>query len=137
MHRQNLEDLVKAGKISRSTYQYLQRMLSEKPESFGAEAEPRRATDRPAHKEADPEKAFHFHASVGAPLGQRAIDLEDFRHKLLTVPLESLRFHQERGDFSRWIRYVFQDDALADAVEGVEGSQPDLRKALLKTLVPH
>lgn len=136
MGRQNLESLVEAGRISRSTYQYLQRVLSENPGGLGAEAGPRRAADRPAHREADPEKAFYFYMDLGAPLGERALDLEDFRRKLLTVPLESLRFHQRRGDFARWIRDVFQEDALADALERVDGSHPDLRRALLEAAAP-
>ncbi len=136
MGRQNLESLVEAGRISRSTYQYLQRVLSENPGGLGAEAGPRRAADRPAHEGVDPEKAFYFYMDLGAPLGERALDLEDFRRKLLTVPLASLRFHQGRGDFARWIRDVFQEDALADALERVDGSNPDLRRALLEAAAP-
>jgi hypothetical protein len=48
------------------------------------------------------EKAFHFYAGIGKPLGLYARGLQDFGDKILKVGLDSIEFHVSRGDFETW-----------------------------------
>ncbi|GAB4446674.1 MAG: HAD-IIB family hydrolase [Chloroflexi bacterium OHK40] len=59
------------------------------------------------------ERRFFFHNAQGSYLGQSAANLWEFRVALGTLPLGSLRYHLERGDFERWVRQVLHDDELA------------------------
>ena len=47
-------------------------------------------------------QSFHFYASIGKPLSLNAHSLNDFRDKFLQVSLESIKFHESRGDFAAW-----------------------------------
>jgi hypothetical protein len=47
-------------------------------------------------------QSFHFYASIGKPLSLNAHSLQDFRDKILQVNLESIKFHESRGDFAAW-----------------------------------
>jgi len=49
-----------------------------------------------------PDKSFHFYASIGKPLSLHAHGLKDFRDKILKVDVESIEFHMNRGDFEAW-----------------------------------
>jgi len=46
--------------------------------------------------------SFHFYESIGKPLGLRAHSLQDFSDKILKVNLDSIEFHESRGDFEAW-----------------------------------
>jgi hypothetical protein len=48
------------------------------------------------------DRSFHFYASIGKPLSLKAHSLQDFRDKILQVNLESIKFHESRGDFEAW-----------------------------------
>jgi len=48
------------------------------------------------------DQSFHFYASVGKPVGLQAYSLQDFRDKILKVNLDSIEFHESRGDFESW-----------------------------------
>jgi hypothetical protein len=48
------------------------------------------------------DKAFHFYADLGKPLGLQARSLQDFCDKLSTVTSDSITFHLNRGDFQSW-----------------------------------
>lgn len=79
-------------------------------------------------------EGFYFYAGIGRFLGEAASDLEEFKEKITRISTESLDFHQERGDFARWIRDVIRDQELAEAIKGLDKSGEDLRKELLSSL---
>ena len=62
-----------------------------------------------------PDKAFHFHSEFRFT-GYSAHSLKEFSRLLELVPDEVFRFHQERGDFSRWITEVLGDTTLARSI---------------------
>ncbi len=82
----------------------------------------------------EPEKGFHFYEDIGKPLGQVALSLEDFVEKVGRVPLASIEFHQKRGDFAKWIRAVFMDHTVADAIEGIKEHGEELRRKIIETI---
>jgi hypothetical protein len=48
------------------------------------------------------DQSFQFYASIGKPLSLQARSLQDFREKILQVTLDSIKFHESRGDFEAW-----------------------------------
>ena len=54
--------------------------------------------------------------------------------KIRKVPVASLEFHHKRGDFARWIRDVFKDTQLAEAIQKIDKTGEDLRRELLSSL---
>ena len=48
------------------------------------------------------DKAFHFYDSIGKPLNVHAHSLRDFCEKILTIGLQSVKFHLSHGDFESW-----------------------------------
>lgn len=48
------------------------------------------------------DQSFHFYAGIGKPLGLQANSLQDFCDKILQVNLDSIKFHESRGDFEAW-----------------------------------
>jgi len=85
-------------------------------------------------KMVEPERGFHFYEDVGKSLGQVALSLEDFVEKVERVPIASIEFHQQRGDFANWIRDVIMDHPLADAIEGLKEHGEELRKKIIETI---
>jgi len=81
-----------------------------------------------------PKEGFYFYASVGKPLNEVALSLQDFTEKVKTIPLDSVEFHQTRGDFSKWIRNILGDAQLADAIEKVGGKGEELRNRVIDAL---
>jgi len=80
-------------------------------------------------------EAFSFYTGVGEEKfsGISVQSLKGFRSALESVPMKSLEFHSQRGDFELWFRYGLGIGDLADAVREItnlRGSQ--LRQALLK-----
>ena len=59
-----------------------------------------------------PDKAFHFH-SGSRFTGYSAHSMKEFSLLLEFIADEVFRFHQDRGDFSRWITEVLRDITLA------------------------
>lgn len=86
----------------------------------------------PVENEVAVEKGFHFYEDLDKPIPQVAVSLKDFVEKVKEVPAASIDFHQERGDFARWIRDVFGAVPLAAAVETVKGTGEDLRRRLME-----
>jgi len=64
-----------------------------------------------------PEQAFHF-ASPAGYIGFAAYNLDQFHELLHVVPEDSIRYHQERGDFANWIDEILTDSQLAEALRG-------------------
>jgi len=58
------------------------------------------------------DKRFHFHDGQGRYLGESAANLWELRAALATLPLDSLRYHVERGDLERWVTLVLRDHEL-------------------------
>ncbi|MFQ3661352.1 MAG: HAD hydrolase family protein [Chloroflexaceae bacterium] len=58
------------------------------------------------------DKRFHFHDGQGRYLGESAANLWELRGALSTLPLDSLRYHVERGDLERWVSLVLRDPEL-------------------------
>jgi alpha-amylase len=67
-----------------------------------------------------PDRAFHFHSGFRFT-GYSAHSLKEFFRLLEFVPEDVFRFHQERGDFSRWITEVLGDTTLARDVAQCTG----------------
>jgi hypothetical protein len=66
------------------------------------------------------EQRFRFLAPGGWDVIATAGTLHELAAALPAVPAPTLAHHAGRGDFSRWIRDVFQDDRLADRVAKLE-----------------
>jgi alpha-amylase len=64
-----------------------------------------------------PEKAFHFHSSYGYT-GYSAFSLDEFAEQLEVVPADSISYHMQRDDFSRWLAEIIGDTQLAQQVKG-------------------
>ena len=85
-------------------------------------------------KVVEPDKGFHFYEDVNKSLDQVALSLEDFVEKVERVPIASIEFHQQRGDFAKWIRDVLMDHPLADAIEGLKEHGEELRRKIVETI---
>ncbi|MCW4052965.1 MAG: hypothetical protein NWE78_07145 [Candidatus Bathyarchaeota archaeon] len=79
-------------------------------------------------------EGFYFYTDIGRFLGEVALDLEDFKEKISKIPVESLDFHQERGDFTRWIQDVIKDQELAEVIQALDKSGENLRRELISSL---
>jgi hypothetical protein len=62
-----------------------------------------------------PEQAFHFACPSGF-IGHTAYNLDQFEELLYFVPQDSLNYHRERGDFTRWITDMLGDPQLAESI---------------------
>ncbi len=89
---------------------------------------------KPSEEEVDSEKAFHFYAGIGKPLGEVAFNLEDLKKKVREVPIVSLEFHQGRGDFARWIGEILENMELVEVIQKIDKTGEDLRREFLKSL---
>jgi len=81
-----------------------------------------------------PEWGFYFYEAYNKPLFEAAFNLEELKEKLAKVPVASLEFHQNRGDFARWIRDVFKETQLADRIAKMRSTGEALRLELLNAL---
>lgn len=83
------------------------------------------------------EKRFYFHTDKGY-LGKTAANLFEFKELIATLPIESLTYHQARGDFATWIRKTMDDELLAAHLDkfahrtDLEGEA--LREAMLQRI---
>ncbi len=79
-------------------------------------------------------KRFYFDNSQGLTLGSAA-NLWEFCDQLSQLPVSSLRYHLDRGDFARWFVAVLHDEELAHRVTKVarrELLDEELRETLLE-----
>lgn len=81
-----------------------------------------------------PEWGFYFYEAFNKPVFEAAFNLEELRVKLAKVPIVSIEFHQDRGDFARWIREVFKETQLADRIEKISSNGEVLKLELLNAL---
>lgn len=78
--------------------------------------------------------AFHFYTGVGQPTGFSAESLKEFYEIVRRVSAESLEFHLYRGDFEKWIKAAFKDEALADELARLKSANvkgEELRQAII------
>jgi alpha-amylase len=66
-----------------------------------------------------PSLAFHFRMPDGGN-GHTAYDLDSFAAYVSEVPVESVQYHQARGDFARWLREVVGAGEAAARIEGLD-----------------
>ena len=73
---------------------------------------------------------------MGQYTGELATCLDEFLEKLNKIPLTSLEFHFERGDFEKWIRGTLGDEYLADRIGKIDRTiqGEEIRKTFLKTV---
>ncbi|UCE28493.1 MAG: hypothetical protein JSV85_04200 [Candidatus Bathyarchaeota archaeon] len=83
-------------------------------------------------KEVGVENGFFFYEDLDKPLHQVAVSVKDFLKKIRDVPVTSLEFHQNRGDFAKWIRNVFGAVSLADTIEPVKETGEALRERIIE-----
>jgi hypothetical protein len=88
----------------------------------------------PLRKEGPSEWGFYFYEDIGKPLYESAFNPQDFKEKIKKIPVASLEFHQKRGDFARWLRNVFKEAQLADAIGQIDTTGEDLRRELINAL---
>ena len=79
---------------------------------------------------------FKFSYDFVRSSGLTVNSLSEFVSILKTINLSSIRFHEEKGDFERWIRQVIGDHKLADKIATVKRSKRNLKgEALRKTVI--
>jgi translation initiation factor 2 beta subunit (eIF-2beta)/eIF-5 len=83
-------------------------------------------------------EGFRFSTGIGDYTGQVALSLEDFAEMLRQVDLKSIAFHMERRDFEKWVRYIFADEELAQAINRRTVFQGEnLRKELVNIVTDY
>jgi hypothetical protein len=83
-------------------------------------------------------KRFYFHTAAGLSSGRTAGNLWEFRIALGEVPVESISYHSNKGDFEAWLRDVLHDEELARRVRKVSDrglEDESLRQALLDVVL--
>jgi len=88
----------------------------------------------PSKKEIVSEWGFYFYEDIGKPLYESAFNPQDLKETMKKIPVASLEFHHKRGDFARWLRNVFKEAQLADAIEQIDKTGENLRRELLNAL---
>ena len=77
------------------------------------------------------ELGFRFYEDLDRPLQNVALDLGKFKNQVKEIPISSLVFHQDRGDFARWVGDVFKQAHLADRIAKIGSNGETLREDLL------
>jgi hypothetical protein len=81
------------------------------------------------------QEGFRFSRGIGDYTGQVALSLEDFAESLRWVDSKSVDFHMDRRDFEKWVRYIFGDEELAQAINRRAVFQGENLRNELVTLV--
>lgn len=66
--------------------------------------------------------AFLFFVNAERYTGEFATSLTDLLEKLGKVPVESVEFHFQRGDFEKWVGMTLGDVELADRLRQIDRS---------------
>ncbi len=75
---------------------------------------------------------FRFATGIDKFTGEAALSLAGMKTVLKTVPLESLKYHNRRGDLARWAETSLGEAALAERFASLEGcSGKTLRRSLI------
>jgi hydroxymethylpyrimidine pyrophosphatase-like HAD family hydrolase/CheY-like chemotaxis protein len=83
-------------------------------------------------------KRFYFCSSTGRSLGYSAANLWEFRQIISSIPLDSVLYHQQRGDFGLWLQDVLGDGDLSREVQKLNHRElhgENLRQALLEMVI--
>lgn len=83
-----------------------------------------------------PEEGFNFFTDLGTYTGYSAVNFEEFYQAFQRIPLESIEFHSQRGDFEKWLTVIGLDD-LATKIETIKLltlTGEDLKQSLLKVM---
>ena len=80
------------------------------------------------------EKGFTFSYEFARPTDLTVHSLDEFFSALKNVDASSLEFHNERGDFERWIRHVVGDSTLADKLREIANQRLNGEVLRKKTL---
>ena len=78
---------------------------------------------------------FQFYNAIGQPTNFAACSVKEFYVSALKVPVTSLEFHLNRGDFENWFRFAVADAAFADELANIKTANlkgEELRKAIIK-----
>jgi hydroxymethylpyrimidine pyrophosphatase-like HAD family hydrolase len=82
------------------------------------------------------QKRFYFHTSEGS-LGLEVASLFEFKEALASVPVESLVYHQERGDFAAWVTGALHDEVLTNHLQKLAHRENLTGEALRQALSRH
>ena len=85
------------------------------------------------------ENGFRFFTAIGNYTGVAATNLDEFVAKVETIPVESVKFHFQRGDFQKWLVNTIGDTELAERINLIKETKSDeaLRKQILKVTQKH
>jgi len=77
-------------------------------------------------------ESFRFFTEVEHYTRKFTPSLTSFLNEIDNVPLESIEFHFERGDFQKWIKSIVGDEELALRLSGIKKSLrgDELKKAI-------
>jgi hypothetical protein len=78
--------------------------------------------------------AFMFFKDITEYTGEYTRSLSDFCDKIESIPIASIAFHFERGDFKKWIEDTLGDEYLAGEFTKINRSSKEekLRKSIQK-----
>jgi alpha-amylase len=79
------------------------------------------------------DEPFIFSTDLNKFLDIKAWSLKGFFEAIKKIPVESLKYHMQRGDFERWIRSSLRDEKLADQIKELKDVE-DLRSKFLNLI---
>ncbi len=123
-----------AGEISEQQFKREKEIFESGTKELRREMESLQKATRRFARKVRPEEGFLFYEGIGKPTGRIALSLEHFGKEVEQVPIISLEFHQERGDFARWIREIFGDHSVADKIEKIKEKGEKLRGRIVATI---
>lgn len=59
---------------------------------------------------------FYFFSPSEQPTGEAVLYIEEFPEKIKKIDVKIIEFHLYRGDFEKWIKDVFKNEFLANAI---------------------
>lgn len=110
----------------------MKELLEEYTNTHGAPPMCNRSLE-PLQKNTHADFGFHFYEGIGKPLNEIAFSRREFKSKIRGVTLNSIEFHQTRGDFAKWIKYSLRDPELAASIQKIEATGEELRQTLLRS----
>lgn len=80
---------------------------------------------------------FRFNLGSNQSVNYTALNLDEFENVLKVVPVESLEFHMNRGDFEAWLKFIGSEDLalVFSSIRNENLSGEALRKRLLEVFL--